>query len=94
MKFSQSIFKNLNEYVEDASQANYAEFNNQIALLIKDEEEAIAGYESALTILQNEMTDYQNNEIAKVLLHIISEEEEHIKELNALKNDLDITSWK
>lgn len=94
MKFSQSIFKNLNESVEEASQADYAEFNNQIALLIEDEEEAIAGYESALTILQDKMTDYQNNEIAKVLLHIISEEKEHIKELKTLKNDLDITSWK
>ena len=84
----------LKESVENASESNYEEFNNQIAKLIEDEQEAIQGYKQDIDILSNSMTDYQNSEIFRTMSHIIDEEKEHIEELNKLKEDIDITSWK
>lgn len=94
MKISNKIIHKINETVEDASLSDYDIFNNQIASLIKDEEEAIASYKESIDILGKVMTDYQYIEITRTMTHIIDEEEEHIKELKKLKDDLDITSWK
>lgn len=52
-----------------------------IDALIADEEEAIAGYEEAIS----KISDYNCQEIFR---HIIKEEQEHIEELNDLKYDL------
>lgn len=94
MNLSGKILNNLNEAVDEASKSDYKEFNNQISFLIDDEQEAIDGYEKALNILKDKMTDYQYVKISEVLNHIIGEEKEHIEELNKLRDDLDITSWK
>lgn len=55
--------------------------------LIRDEEEAIAGYENALKQLSyiNEMKYDEFHKAKEVFNHIIEEEREHIKELNSLK---------
>lgn len=92
MSLSGKILNNLNEAVDEASKSDYKEFNNQISFLIDDEQEAIDGYEKALNILKDKMTDYQYVKISEVLNHIIDEEKEHIEELNKLRDELDLTS--
>ena len=92
MNLSGKILNNLNEAVDEASKSDYKEFNNQISFLIDDEQEAIDGYEKALNILKDKMTDYQYVKISEVLNHIIDEEKEHIEELNKLRDELDLTS--
>ena len=89
MNISKNIISNIKEAVEDNSKVDYKEFNKQIAFLIGDEEEAIAGYKNALDILKDKMTSEQNDEIYKVLNHIILKEKEHIEELKKLKSDLE-----
>lgn len=79
MKITNKILTKINES-ED--------FDNQIQLLIDDELEAIDGYNKALTILVDTMTDSQYNKIKEVIFHIISEEKEHIQELTELKNNI------
>lgn len=92
MSLSGKILNNLNEAIDEASKSDYKEFNNQISFLIDDEQEAIDGYEKALNILKDKMTDYQYVKISEVLNHIIDEEKEHIEELNKLRDELDLTS--
>lgn len=82
----------LKESVDKASDSNYKEFNEQIAKLIEDEQEAIQGYEDAMKILSNDMTDSQNSEIHEIMTHIINEEKEHIEELKELKKNIETTS--
>lgn len=82
----------LKESVNKASDSNYKEFNEQIAKLIEDEQEAIQGYEDAMKILSNDMTDSQNSEIHEIMTHIINEEKEHIEELKELKKNIETTS--
>lgn len=54
-----------------------------IPFLVKDEEEAIAGYEQAEKVIND--SDVENKEeVLKVLDHIKGEEEEHIEELTGL----------
>ena len=65
--------------------------NSKLNFLIKDEEEAIEGYNNALNSLQPKMTVEQFNRLQEVLTHIIGEENEHIKELKQLKSDLGIS---
>ena len=89
MKIMSKILNKINESVENASDTDYKEFNKQIDFLIKDEEEAIDGYNNALEILAPITTDYQYNKITQTLTHIIDEEKEHIEELKKLQNDLD-----
>lgn len=84
----------LKESVDKASDSNYKEFNEQIAKLIEDEQEAIQGYEDAMKILSNDMTDNQNSEIREIMTHIINEEKEHIEELKELKKNIETTSDK
>ena len=93
MKITNKILNKLNESVENASDTDYEEFNKQINFLIKDEEEAINGYNNALEVLASITTDYQYNKITQTLTHIIDEEKEHIEELKTLQKELDITSW-
>lgn len=85
MKISSGILNKINE----AEEVNYNEFNKQIALLIADEEEAIDGYNKAIEILKDKMTNEQFDEIYRTLNHIIDEEKEHIEELNKLKQDVE-----
>ena len=92
MSLSGKILNNLNEAVDEASKSDYKEFNNQISFLIDDEQEAIDGYEKALNILKDKMTDSQSVKISEVSNHIIGEEKEHIEELNKLRDELDLTS--
>ena len=94
MKLSSKILNKIHESVESASDADYIGFNEIINALIKDEEEAVAGYENAIATLSEKMTDFQINEIHSVLHHIVLEEKEHIEELKKLQSDIDITSWK
>ena len=89
MKITNKILHNLKESVDSAADADYADFNEQIDFLVNDEKEAINGYRKALDLLNNRMTNNQNNEIRKVLTHIIEEEEEHIVELNALRDKIE-----
>lgn len=57
----------------------------EVNLLIKDEEEAIDGYEkSKQTLSKYDISSDEYNKIVKVYDHIIAEEEEHIKELKEL----------
>ena len=89
MKISNKIINKINEAVEGPQESDYKSFNKQIALLIEDEKEAIEGYEKALDILTNKMTNSQYNEIRRALDHIIQEEKEHIEELESLKAKID-----
>lgn len=57
----------------------------EIDFLIKDEQEAIDGYEkSKHTLLKYDISSDEYDRITKVYDHIIAEEEEHIKELREL----------
>lgn len=57
----------------------------EVDLLIKDEEEAINGYEkSKQTLSKYDIPSDEYTKIVKVYDHIIAEEEEHIKELKEL----------
>lgn len=57
-----------------------------VPFLVKDEEEAIAGYEKATEVI--ETSDVENKEeILDTLDHIKEEEEEHIEELTDLVDD-------
>lgn len=54
-----------------------------VPFLVKDEEEAIAGYEKAAEVIED--SDLENkDEILEVIDHIKEEEEEHIEELTEL----------
>ena len=55
--------------------------------LIRDEEEAIEGYEKAIKQLSyiDEMKSDEYRRAKDVFNHIIEEEREHIRELNSLK---------
>lgn len=54
----------------------------EVDLLIKDEEEAIDGYEkSKQTLSKYDISSDEYAKIVKVYDHIINEEKEHIKEL-------------
>lgn len=55
------------------------DITKDIAFLIKDEIEAIEGYDKILNKLHSE-----DIEVIKVLRHIRDEEIEHVKELNKL----------
>ena len=62
-----------------------------IQYLIKDEEEAIAGYEKALEKLEYINMSYSDFKNAKEMIeHIIAEEKEHIQELQSLKIEEEI----
>lgn len=91
MNISKKLLESLNEFVEKATDSNYEEFRHQIKFLIDDEVEAIEGYENAMNILKDVMTESQNDEIVKIMEHIIEEEKEHIEELIKLQSDLDIS---
>lgn len=57
----------------------------EVDLLIKDEEEAIDGYEkSKQTLSKYDISSDEYAKIVKVYDHIINEEKEHIKELREL----------
>lgn len=57
----------------------------EVLKLIKDEQEAIDGYEkSKQTLLEYNISSDEYDKITKVYDHIITEEEEHIKELKEL----------
>lgn len=59
-----------------------------VPFLVKDEEEAIAGYEKAAEVVED--SDLENkDEILEVIDHIKEEEEEHIKELIELVEPTD-----
>lgn len=86
MKITGKIMDKLHESaVKDAQESNYPNFDSQMNFLVEDEEEAIAGYNNALTAIKGTMTEEQYTEIEKVLNHIIEEEKEHIKEINELR---------
>lgn len=64
-----------------------------IDFLVKDEKEAIAGYELAAEVV--EASDVENKEeILDTLDHIREEEEEHIEELTELVDDSEVDSEK
>ena len=54
-----------------------------IPFLVKDEEEAIAGYEQAKKVIKDSDVE-SKEEVLKVLDHIKGEEEEHVEELTGL----------
>jgi rubrerythrin len=57
-----------------------------VPFLVKDEEEAIAGYEQAAEVVED--SDLENKEeILDTIEHIKEEEEEHIEELSELSDD-------
>lgn len=57
----------------------------EVNLLIKDEQEAIDGYEKAKTnCLKYNISSDEYDKLFKVFDHIIAEEREHIEELNEL----------
>ena len=61
------------------------EYNKEIDILIKDEQEAIEAYNNSLTIFK-ELAPEKYAKISDTIFHIINEEKEHIKELNELRN--------
>lgn len=74
-----SIIRSLNE------QLNKTSYTEVIDALIKDEEEAIDGYEKAkIDLLHSGISSDEYDEAFKVFEHIIAEEEEHIEELKEL----------
>lgn len=74
-----SIIRSLNE------QLNKTSYKEVIDALIKDEEEAIDGYEKAkIDLLHSGISSEEYDKAYKVFDHIISEEEEHLKELREL----------
>lgn len=74
-----SIMKSLNE------QLNKTSYKEVIDTLIKDEEEAIDGYEKAkIDLLHSEISSDEYDKVSKVFDHIIAEEEEHLEELKEL----------
>lgn len=78
MKFSQDILKSLNESEES--------IESIIDILIQDEQEAIDGYNDALSTLSNmNLDDSKMNNVTYYISHIIEEEKEHIEELNKLR---------
>lgn len=85
MKITRRVLDNLNE-----SSLN-EDINSNLDFLIKDEEEAIAGYNKVLNTLQPLVSNEQFRIIQETLTHIIDEEDEHIKELKQLKTDLGIS---
>lgn len=84
-------FDNRNEMIPEEDDSNISVIENEpistpeeaIDFLVKDEKEAIAGYEQAAEVV--EASDVENKEeILDTLDHIKEEEEEHIEELAEL----------
>lgn len=74
-----SIIKALNE------ELNKTSYKEVIEALIKDEEEAIDGYEKAkIDLLHSGIPSDEYDKASKVFDHIIVEEEEHLEELKEL----------
>lgn len=75
----------INNLLEAENSNKVEDFNKEINRLIKDEQEAIDGYNDSLVIFE-ELFPEKYAKISDTIFHIINEEEEHIKELNELRN--------
>lgn len=82
MKITGKIFDNLNEDYRE----NFTNLGDALNFLIQDEREAIAGYKNVLSRIKPNINEKQYSILENTLSHIISEEEEHIKELQELKD--------
>ena len=82
MNIRGSILRNL---LESENLSTIEEYNKEIDILIKDEQEAIEAYNNSLTIFE-ELAHEKYTKISDTIFHIINEEKEHIKELNELRN--------
>lgn len=80
MKITGVILNNLNEDVD------FTNLGNALDFLIRDEVEAIEGYQNVLNKVKPNMSESQYKSLEENLNHIISEEREHIKELQQLKD--------
>lgn len=73
------IISSLNE------ELNKVSYKEVIEALIKDEEEAVDGYEKAkIDLLHSNISSDEYDKASKLFDHIIAEEEEHINELKEL----------
>ena len=82
MNIRGSIIRNL---LESENLSTTEEYNKEIDVLIKDEQEAIEAYNNSLNIFE-ELAPEKYAKISDTIFHIINEEKEHIKELNELRN--------
>ena len=79
MKLSMRILESIESPIKE---------QQAIDFLINDEKEAIKGYTEKTDAVQNLLSPYDFDEFSKVVGHIITEEEHHIKELEELKSKL------
>lgn len=82
MNISNDILANVKNQPEDVSSV--------ISFLIEDEEEAINGYKSKLSIIERQLDENQLLLVKDLFSHIIYEELEHIKELKELAKKLSV----
>lgn len=78
---------NIYETIKENS-SDVQNIREQFKILIKDEQEAIAGYKKALSTLHLYLNDEEINKCTEVFNHIIEEETEHIEELESLFKEI------
>ena len=82
MNISNDILANVKSQEEDISSV--------ISFLIRDEEEAIDGYKSKLSVIKKQLDKSQLLSVDDLFSHIIDEELEHIEELEELAKKLNV----
>ena len=80
---AESVFDAIHKFNDEASS------NQTIEALIQDEEAAVAAYGVAIKNLKSTLSE----DAISLLLHILDEEKEHIKELHAIASNQDLSKF-
>lgn len=78
---------NVYEIIKENS-ADVENIRKHFKELIRDEQEAIAGYNRALSALHLHLDDEAIERVKEVFNHIVQEEREHMDELEALFKEI------
>ena len=89
MKITSKILNNINESEVDINlKGSMKIIKDNIKFLVDDEKEAIEGYNKFLKEIVSSVDEKTYEKIKKVIDHISDEEQDHIKELDSLFEEL------
>ena len=88
MKVTNKILENINNDVDTTSSSAFNTITKGIKFSINDEKEAYQGYNQFSADISEKVSEKTYNEINKIISHISYEEQEHIRELEALYKKL------
>ena len=89
MNITSIILNNINESEVDTNSSKaLSVITKGIKFLINDEKEAYRGYNQFLSDISENVSEELYEKIKKIIIHISDEEQEHIKELEELYEEL------